>query len=515
MARAGKLLGFALLGSIAVVAATGWAGKKSKAKPDYALVFGRDTVHSFSIAFTPENWEKLLPLAKGRGPRPPFPPPMGETEFEYVRATVGFGDETYRDVGIRYKGHSSFGGARYDPLRKPYKMDFDRFVEGQDFHGFKKLNFSTAFKDPSLLREKLAYDLFEKAGVPAPRACFAKLFVTVPGKWDNEYAGLYTVVEQVAGVFLKDRFGGSKGLLVKVETSEDLPYRGDYWSLYKRDFELKKGKKKDTAALIEFLKFIHESPDDRFAAEIEKRFDVEGFLRQLAVNVLLSNLDSYLGTGHNFYIYHNPETGRFVFIPWDLNEAFGNFAMGSPQEMMDLDIYRPFAGKRVLVERILAIEKYRERYRRILTDLIAGPFDPDTLCAEIDRLHSLIRDAALADKRKPYSNEDFERSLTENIGGGGGPGKGAPPESVAIALKPFVRKRVQSVKEQLAGKRRGYMIKRKWRPPGPPPRGRRPFGPPPEGGFPPGPPPGGDFPPGPPPPKGGFPPGPPPLEPQP
>ena len=52
-----------------------------------------------------------------------------------------------------------------------------------------------------------------------------------------------------------------------------------------------------------------------------------GFLRFLAANALLSNLDSFLGFGHNFYLYLRPDTNKFVFIPWDLDLSLAGFPM--------------------------------------------------------------------------------------------------------------------------------------------------------------------------------------------
>ena len=46
-------------------------------------------------------------------------------------------------------------------------------------------------------------------------------------------------------------------------------------------------------------------------------------LRYMALNTSLVNLDSYTGNGHNYYCYE--QAGVFTLIPWDLNEAFGNF----------------------------------------------------------------------------------------------------------------------------------------------------------------------------------------------
>ncbi|MFQ6043147.1 MAG: CotH kinase family protein, partial [Candidatus Poribacteria bacterium] len=150
-------------------------------KPDYKLVFENDEILSFHITVAPEDWLK-----------------MWDRPFPYVKCAVRFGDEVYEDVGIRFKGNSS---SRVRGLKKSYKFKFDKFDKKQRFHGFKKLNFQNGFRDPSLLREKLAYDLFGEASVPAPKATFAKLYLTIDGHYDDEYIGLYTLVEQVDKVF--------------------------------------------------------------------------------------------------------------------------------------------------------------------------------------------------------------------------------------------------------------------------------------------------------------------------
>ena len=69
--------------------------------------------------------------------------------------------------------------------------------------------------DPAKAREALAFAVFRAAGVPAPRTAFAEVTLTVPGKYDKEYLGLFTVVENVDKRFLADRFGTDKGLLMK------------------------------------------------------------------------------------------------------------------------------------------------------------------------------------------------------------------------------------------------------------------------------------------------------------
>lgn len=470
-------------------------------------IFDTEEMVSFYITIAPEDWERMQPqkpdvFENAQLPLPPPLPPNGEardffqmpvdaeqadrkftipldaTDFEYVKGRVKYKDESYTDVGIRFKGNASFWGS-HQTLKKPFKFDFDRFVAEQTFHGHKKLNFSNGLDDPSLMREKLGFDLFQKAGVPAPRAVYARLYLTVEGKYEQEYLGLYVMIEQVDKRFLKDRFGDGKGLLVKPERLMDLDYLGEDWKDYERDYVLKSKKKtSDTTRLLQLIKFLHHSDDEQFAQEVEAFLNVDSFLRFLAVNTLLVNMDSYLGVGHNYYLYHNSTTGQYEMLPWDLNLAFGTFRVGSTQQIMDLDIDQPSSGRKILIDRLLNIEKYKEQYHRHLKTFIESHFHPDTMSAEIDRLYTLIHDAVVAEKHNKFTPEQFEKSISENIAQKHGAGmfiislhdrkldhQGAqipPPPPMSheiIGLKPFVVKRVASVKAQLSGEKEGYIIR--------------------------------------------------------
>src|SRR5262249_27968826 len=76
------------------------------------------------------------------------------------------------------------------------------------------LNLHAAALDPTKGREALAFAVFRVAGVPAPRTAFAEVTLTVPGKFDKEYLGLYIVVEPVDKAFLKEHFKTGRGLLM-------------------------------------------------------------------------------------------------------------------------------------------------------------------------------------------------------------------------------------------------------------------------------------------------------------
>src|SRR5437764_6819634 len=144
--------------------------------------------------------------------------------------------------------------------------------------------------DPAKVREALAYAVFRAAGVPAPRSAFAEVTLTVPGKYDKEYLGLYTVVEQVGKSFLQDHFRRADGLLLKPEGLRNLEYLGEEWEPYRaRYFPKTAAGKKQQRRLMEFARLVNEAGDERFRTEIGSYLDVGGFLRFLAVNAVLSN----------------------------------------------------------------------------------------------------------------------------------------------------------------------------------------------------------------------------------
>ncbi|MDP7585260.1 MAG: CotH kinase family protein, partial [Verrucomicrobiota bacterium] len=98
--------------------------------PKMADAFFQDTkVWDVALTVSPENYAALEP-AGGRG---------FDVDFKYVRAGVRIAGQAFKDVGLRYKGNSSFSTARGIP-KKSFKIDFNKFTKGQKFLGLTKLN---------------------------------------------------------------------------------------------------------------------------------------------------------------------------------------------------------------------------------------------------------------------------------------------------------------------------------------------------------------------------------------
>src|SRR5262249_42446998 len=163
-----------------------------------------------------------------------------------------------------------------------------------------------------------AYAVYRAAGVPAPRTAFAFVRLSVPGQYDRELVGLYTLIESVERPFLEDRFGSAKGLLLKPEGTGPLSYLGPDGKRYQEAYRPKtKANEKAKKKLIALTHLVHHGDAARFKKEIGQYIDVDEFLRYIAATVVLSSVDSFIGFAHNYYLYLSPKTGRFSIIPWD------------------------------------------------------------------------------------------------------------------------------------------------------------------------------------------------------
>jgi spore coat protein CotH len=318
--------------------------------------------------------------------------------YVYVKARFECDGKAIDNVGLRFKGNASFDNAP-DSYKKPYKIDFNRFVLGQQFHGMTALNLSNNAFDSSLLREALSYYCYTKGGVHAPRTALVLLYLTIEGTCNHEYVGLFTAVEEPDDrSFLKANFDTTRGVLFKPEGMRGLPYLGERVEPYVERYRAKTDADPQLVRrFIDFVKLVNYADDAEFAAKIEEYFDVDEMLRNLAVTVLISNLDSYLVTNHNFYLYVHPKDKRVRLLPWDMNLSFGGYQTpGSADNQIHLSIVRPWAGDHNrLLDRLMAIPEYQCAYRAYLWQFMEDFFNPEHMSEVVGAM-----EASLADARK-------------------------------------------------------------------------------------------------------------------
>src|SRR5262249_6184034 len=156
-----------------------------------------------------------------------------------------------------------------------------------------------------------------------------------------------------------------------------------------------------------------------------------------------ANLESFFALGHNYHLYLDPRSSKFVFLPGDLEFSFANFLlMGSADQVMNLSLTKPYPGENKLPDRLLAIKAVNEKYQSLLKELTATVFTKERLLQEAETIEKLTKEVrekeakAVAARSEPPSG----------FGGPGGPGPQAPD------VTRFVEKRMASITDQLAGK---------------------------------------------------------------
>ena len=131
---------------------------------------------------------------------------LHRSRFPWAECSLTINGQHLNGIGARYKGNASFNLMR-GSLKRNMKIKLDWTNKDQNYNSVETLNLNAGGLDPSKLRDVFSYWLFREAGVPAPRTTFAEMTLTIPGRYEKEHLGLYTIVEQVNKSFLKDRFG--------------------------------------------------------------------------------------------------------------------------------------------------------------------------------------------------------------------------------------------------------------------------------------------------------------------
>ncbi|MGZ8898952.1 MAG: CotH kinase family protein [Limisphaerales bacterium] len=393
-------------------------------------------------------------------------------EFDYVKADLEFADRKFTNVAVRYKGNGTWMMSQ-GSIKRSMKVDLNEFVKGQKIAGVTKLNFHNAVTDGSWMNEVLSHAFYRDAGVLAPRTAFARVYVTVPGKHDKRYLGLYSLVENIDDNFTDERFGTSKGSLFKPVTHSLFADFGDEWSKYQQAYDPKDSPPAaHTQRVIDFAKLVTHASDEEFAAKVPEYLDLENFSRFMAGTVWLSTLDSILAVGQNYYMYLDPKTRKFQFFPWDLDHSFGQFfLMGDQAQRNELSIQKPWRGENRFLERVFKVEEFKKLYQARLKEINETIGRPERITKQVDQVAAAIRPAVkqesedkLARFDKATAGESFE---PVRMGPGGPPGMnmGVQP------IKKFVVERNKSVEAQLAGKSQGADMET------PPPGMPRNFGP--------------------------------------
>jgi len=327
--------------------------------------------------------------------------------------------------------------------------------------GMTCVNLKSMYNDPSQMREALAWRLFGRAGVPAPRHTYAKL------AFDATYYGLFSVIEQVDKRFLKDHFGGNhRGNLYKAYCGDvgcaTLEHRagpdGDdsgrqYYKVAADDdrtYRLKTNEDDPDASTYDDLALFIRTINGVALGDGDRRFDTDAFresvddimnarafLRWAAVNVLLGSWDNYYATPSNYYLYNSGRLGAgddfvrspyFTFIPWDYDNCLGIDYFGTTWQYTDILNWPDYKGNgsrdnvasRIpLVHNLLRNRDYRQFYLDYLEFLLDTQFNTHAIAEQIapesgSGLWSRVCQAAYLESNTPRGQPFTGRQFTND-----------------------------------------------------------------------------------------------------
>lgn len=350
-----------------VFASTGLATDKKLTLDE---LFPADRVLDVQITVAEKDWDKIRhqsrnfvsALHESRKIKPIDGP------YEYVNADVTIDGVKFEKVGLRKKG---FIGSQ-SSSRPSLKIKLNHTDKEQAIGGLTKLTMNNNKQDASIVSQYMGYAVFNQAGSPAPRCAFAK--VTVNGK----NIGIYSHVESMRKPLLAREFGNDAGTLYEGTVA-------DFYEDWEGSLEHKRGNDKLGREKIRQLIQLLESEEASEEA-IGRLVDLDSFYRFWAIEGLLGFWDGYSGNANNFFIYLNPKTDRFHFIPWGADALFRK------RSMLNFDFRAPVSVKTKgrVAYRLYQLPESRERYRKTLHGLLKEHWVEDKLLAECDRIEALI-----------------------------------------------------------------------------------------------------------------------------
>ncbi|MCH2226033.1 MAG: CotH kinase family protein [Crocinitomicaceae bacterium] len=309
-----------------------------------------------------------------------------------------------QDIGIKDKGNVSFY-----PDKPPLKVKTNKYVTGQEYDGIKEFTLHNSFEDPTLMREKITYELADKIGLFSMRTAFAEVYI------NNIYYGLYTLIEGKDELY-KQRFGNRDLDAVESLDFGDMCFISNNPDDYNSDvsgwptYQLDNGEPTTAWPLFSTLIDVaNNTPSSSFYTTVNNYLNTPHFTRYQALNVYLMNFDSYIGfKGNQIYVY-DETLSKWQVIPWDFNASINLWDNGNGAEYANnYPLFPSTVLNGCIAENINNVAELRYEYLDAMCEFVNIHCTPSAINARIDHIKELIAASVYNDTRKQYSNNDWD-----------------------------------------------------------------------------------------------------------
>lgn len=318
---------------------------------------------------------------------------------ETVPVTLVHQGEVFDRLRMRIRGAYARGWPK-----KAYKIFFH---PEQRFRGRSRVNLNSGWRDPAIVREILAYRIYEQVGSPSLQSRLVRLNV------NGEFWGLYVEVEQPDKRFLED-VGLEDAALYKA----DSPSNGSDERFYSTEQEYRFHYRKETkeeqpfSDLMTFSETLSRAEDD--SPIWSDSAVVDRFVNYLCGTAIVQNWD---GFNKNHYIgFEQGDAFRWFFLPWDLDRTLGDSWnwkfretrlspwLGTSREPGVTGWNRVFDAA---LQRPEIREAYQNRMRTVLTESVTEPW----IEAQIAEFHRQLAPDATRDRQKWGGDQAWENEL--------------------------------------------------------------------------------------------------------
>jgi hypothetical protein len=348
-------------------------------------------------------------------------------------ATLIVDGTRYKDIGVRFRGMSSFAMVPKG-FKRSLNLAINAFSKDQRLFGYRSLNLLNSAGDATFLRAVLALEI-ARHYLPAPKANHVRVVI------NGQDWGIYVNAQQFNQDFVKQWFGTTEGRRWKVPGSPggrgSLAYLGEDPKAYKEIYQLKSAADPDAYRdLIRLCRVLDKTAPDKLETELAPLLDIQEALRYLALDNLLINSDGYFLRTSDYGLYQGKD-GRFVIVPHDVNETFDALEAGpgaGSDVGVELDpLYAANDSRKLLLAKLLSVPKWRTQYLTTLREMAETWLDWERLAPIVEMYRSSIQAEVQRDTRQLGSYEEFSRGITEMV-----TRRGPCGDAKHYGLKPFV-----------------------------------------------------------------------------
>ncbi|KAL6621415.1 coth-domain-containing protein [Neocallimastix sp. 'constans'] len=295
--------------------------------------------------------------------------------------------------------------------KKPFKIDLsENETEPTNCEIFDRKEFKlrSLRYDESYIKNKLAGDIAESLGLPIAQTAPCRLYI------NNKSYGLYEISDMYKKKFIRRFFNPEKnsddyiyGAFYKGVSGKypaylysDFPGT-DISSLYDNVIPPTQNSTDPYADLKAMMTWLTNLQQNASKEEIEQKFDIDMFLKYALIEYLICHWDGYLSHGNNFFIYIEPNNGKYHILSYDFDMSFGkwcNAKTGTIGEYI-ANVVEPdkrtygTGPQRVplLYQKILANPNIEPLFEDLLKNVVTNLFNINALGPRIDYFFTFLK----------------------------------------------------------------------------------------------------------------------------